>query len=931
VIASLKRQATRCSFHMMVEENMSCKRILNIILVIALSLTFLNTQPVSATEFIFKQEPPNRENNLPVTVRLEYGHSGGSYEYCIDMSNDNDCDTSWTPADGIFFVYDLNPNTTYYWQIRTTDGATYADNGAWWSFTTTNSAWNKPDLRITQAKYTPSSLQTGASHFEVKVANSGTATAQSFGLSIYIDKKPVYDCNDYVAHDYGWKYKGWLNPINPGQSQIRDFNDQIDQGLSAGNHQIYIRVDGDCYINESNETNNIFGPVNITIGTPSTQNLPPIILVHGFQGLSTTGGYHCSNDGDGSNDIQKYDGTDPNLSTLNSADGSPDLADWFVQDGYEVWIAHLETSPYATLTLENNASCLRDQINYVYSKNPQPITIVAHSMGGLVSRAALKILPNSVDVKALYTLGSPHAGIPLDIFHNLLSESGGCKIQQGMCQMDITFMSLYFNRLNPNLKDVKYYFIGGDGGSGFMDSLLKPSEGPNDGLVGRASAVGLRYPYMTFVPSDWVSASPPAQYWTNETHPAESDPLKSYYVAPVGHTHSDAFECMKTLMSGGNPGSQYCQGASSQPIVANSVQAQAGSSTGLTFTETKSGYLGAGQLLTIPLTMDTASSLSIYLTWSGGNAPSFTLTTPDSQIIDPVYAASHPGQVSYETGQGSPETPPYAVYSFVSGQAGVWQLNITATDAINYQAFGMMDSSRTLVAQTDKDTYQIGDAATITATLENGGVGMPGATVTANLTFQDSTVDTVNLTDPENDGSYTASYPIPGIPGQLSIEIIATGNDSGTAYTRQENILVSIAPNDLHLTGNYAALPNDDNEDLLYEYLDFDVEVNADLVGEYAISAELYAGNQLITQAADFYPLSAGIQTVTLRFDGSAIREMGLNGPYTISNLYATPLDIGITAQSATNVRTTTAYSYTQFGSRTVNNNYSIYLPLIMH
>ena len=226
----------------------------------------------------------------------------------------------------------------------------------------------------------------------------------------------------------------------------------------------------------------------------------------------------------------------------------------------------------------------------------------------------------------------------------------------------------------------------------------------------------------------------------------------------------------------------------------------------------------------------------------------------------------------------------------------------------------MIDTSRTLDVQTDANIYQIGNTSTITANLANGGAGLPGATVTANLTFQDSTGNLVNLTDPENDGSYTAFYPIPGIPGHLSIDITATGNDNGIAFTRQESLLVSIAPNDLHLTGNYAALPNDDNDDLLYEYLDFDVELNADLAGEYAISAELYAGTQLITQAADYYPLSAGIQTVTLPFDGGAIREMGLNGPYTISNLNATPLDIGITAQSAVNVLETSAYSYTQFG-----------------
>lgn len=92
------------------------------------------------------------------------------------------------------------------------------------------------------------------------------------------------------------------------------------------------------------------------------------------------------------------------------------------------------------------------------------------------------------------------------------------------------------------------------------------------------------------------------------------------------------------------------------------------------------------------------------------------------------------------------------------------------------------------------------------------------------------------------------------------------------------------------------------------------ISVSMQIAAEYDISAELYAGDQLVTHAADYFDLVAGAQTVTLRFDGSAIRELGLDGPYTIKNLYATPLDIGIPAADVTDVFTTSAYTYTQFG-----------------
>ena len=125
---------------------------------------------------------------------------------------------------------------------------------------------------------------------------------------------------------------------------------------------------------------------------------PPIILVHGWQGLNRDNpdGYSCS---DG---IQPYDGTNGTLG---------EMPEWFKNVGYQVWIAHWDTSlKNGTPSLYKNGKCLRNQINEVASQNSQPITIVAHSMGGLVSRIAIRYGIGN-NVKWLYTLGTPHAGV----------------------------------------------------------------------------------------------------------------------------------------------------------------------------------------------------------------------------------------------------------------------------------------------------------------------------------------------------------------------------------------------------------------------------------------------------------------------------------------------------------------------------------------
>lgn len=65
------------------------------------------------------------------------------YEYCVDTTNDDACDGSWvsTPSNGAMVSF-LSSNTVYYWQVRAVNaaGATPADNGTWWSFSTGSGA-----------------------------------------------------------------------------------------------------------------------------------------------------------------------------------------------------------------------------------------------------------------------------------------------------------------------------------------------------------------------------------------------------------------------------------------------------------------------------------------------------------------------------------------------------------------------------------------------------------------------------------------------------------------------------------------------------------------------------------------------------------------------------------------------------------------------
>jgi len=91
-----------------------------------------------------KSDPANGASNVSTAPTLMWGVSSAAagYEYCIDTSNDDACATGWvsTGTDTQKALSGLSYSTTYYWQVRASNvtGTTYADGGAWWSFTTGN-------------------------------------------------------------------------------------------------------------------------------------------------------------------------------------------------------------------------------------------------------------------------------------------------------------------------------------------------------------------------------------------------------------------------------------------------------------------------------------------------------------------------------------------------------------------------------------------------------------------------------------------------------------------------------------------------------------------------------------------------------------------------------------------------------------------------
>lgn len=681
----------------------------------------------------------------------------------------------------------------------------------------------------------------------------------------------------------------------------------------------------------------------------------PVIIVHGYQGLFfNPWSPNCEQK------IGQFDGTkyDPASNTAAGASTLEDVPAWFQDAGYEVWIAHFTTSKSSTPHQEELVECLKKQFEIVGGNNPNPITVIAHSMGGVLSRRVIQANPKvislypyklaPVKIEALYTMGSPHAGVsPLILRSSALPAS--CKnpetsVQRGFCELSESNMRDVINPNTHNKSGVKYTFIGGN-----------PIKGPDgrkgDGAISSFSAVGWN-PFGNFDPFDWTLSSPPLkQFWSHDAHGSQ---LGIDYLTNNNGQISRTVRCIMDLMNNQQPSSNDCFGVIRPAATATITPTQASTSTHVptstdvpgtplpTSTDTfatptpatptplpptptsfveqdenvlEEIQLGEGNLaentsVSIPVKVDGPGASIFTLSWDNDPAPTFTLTNPNSQVIDDAYAAAHPGEVTYNVQPGSIYTPPFATYSFPITQSGTWYLNITAAAAIHYVTSVQIDSSRTLAVETNAPTYHSGDTATITAHLTNNGSGVTGATVTADLGLPDGSNPTVVLTD-QGGGTYAGSYTIPNLPGMVMFQVTA----EGTAYTRQKSSSFWIASNDLQLTGNYDATAVDTDNDNLFDKLDFEVGVNLTTPATYVLEADLYSGNEFVAHSYSSLNLGSGEQNLTTPFSGEDIRQSGLDGPYTVTRVSLTPIEVGIASQKADDVFTTGPYLHTDFGT----------------
>ena len=608
-----------------------------------------------------------------------------------------------------------------------------------------------------------------------------------------------------------------------------------------------------------------------------------ILLVHGSLAASnwtdtcdsSSIAYHFSGDPGSTNDL------DVNLSGYFDT-----LPATLQTKGYDVWIAHLSSGPDGTPGLDKNAQCLSGQIAKIQeAAQPNRLRVIAHSMGGLVSRACISQNFNGCrdSVDDQITLGSPHAGItwwsPKTAPNDLLPES-----------MQI------FNKTHPNQRTSSYVFMGGDGSSPYS-TYYGSSTG--DQVVSKTSSIGWTNEQGSTNPVNW-DTNVKARLWTDNT--------QTNYFA----TGSPALGCIDWFLAGGTLPAACRQSATVQALGQAVPLFDAGNNS-----PSFENSLLAGESASHSLSVDSAGAVTFRL-YSAGGDPLFSLTSPSALEIDAVYAAANPSIATYQaiTGTGLPSN--LYTYSLPNAEAGTWQMHISnnGSGTMTYSGLASQSSTITLVTATDATLYLPDELFAVTADLWDGSTAINNALLSAVITYADSSSETFTLSN-RAAGHYAATHPIADIPGYADLSITATGTKDGKTYQRQRHQILRISSFATLLTNSFAEHPVDADGNGKYEALEIAVGVKLLAGNEVSLSGDLINNlGQKIAHTAIQQSLTAGTHNLSLVFSGDDIRANGKNGPFSLTNLSLTLPNLGtIASASIPSAWATSALKATDFAA----------------
>ncbi|NOT35467.1 MAG: PKD domain-containing protein [Candidatus Eisenbacteria bacterium] len=399
-----------------------------------------------------------------------------------------------------------------------------------------------------------------------------------------------------------------------------------------------------------------------------------------------------------------------------------------------------------------------------YGVAADTVDIVAHSMGGLVSR--IFVQGEGRRVGTLVTLGSPHAGTSLNI---LLAAQLLSLLAQRTLALPLFEMSYPYMRLVNNwLKDTPHtgtpwtqcsppsYRLGA-GLFPNLDPFMLPNV--SDGLVPLFSALyphgcqqqlfaGVFHPNL---PDDLTNVAP----WVR-------DRLLEDSLGTGGFTQTFA------------PGVESDSSAIADSLPLRPVALIEGHS------------LQQGEAVSDTVALDEMAT-AWFGTFHFEGAATLTLRDPSGQIIDPAYAAGDP-QIDYLELPGDEGT--WQSYRVTTPAAGAWSITTTATTLPGASAafvnFCTVESPVRADLVLPARVLLPGETLSLVVVAKSGTQALPDCTVAAQVVAPNSSATLVPLFD---DGAHGDGAAGDGIYGSTALSLPMDGD-----YAVQATVAGTVAP-----------------------------------------------------------------------------------------------------------------------------------------
>jgi pimeloyl-ACP methyl ester carboxylesterase len=389
-----------------------------------------------------------------------------------------------------------------------------------------------------------------------------------------------------------------------------------------------------------------------------------------------------------------------------------------------------------TNTIAENAAIVGQYIEQVKAETGASyVDLVAHSMGGLISRYYIARVMEERDVAQLIMLGSPQQGtacanLPASLNLHL----------PATLELRPDYVRDIFNQQITERHGVPFYILAG---TPILSENQSPCTAvPSDIVISRGSAGGI---------TATISEMPVLHTDLNTSEAVFTDFLLPLLQKPPGSTFTEP------------------SGIES-PEVQEDIQ----------FTRVFTGVVEAGGRADITIQID-AVAVANFALYDPTQSLTVTVRGASGNVIE-LDPAVH-GLVVVN----APETLVHLGYGFNNPRPGPWQITLESTGrtpayGAPYALTALLNGGATLTARTSALLPEVGESVMLTARLQSADRALTVEQAVARIRHPDGRAETLSL-QPSGDG-YQVAW-IPPIAGLYAVDIIATGTlPDGSALER---------------------------------------------------------------------------------------------------------------------------------------------------